>query len=196
MKLSHLLVTDPLYNHPADTIYTEDRQNDIHRLPRPIHLGHKRSHIQLYRRPHQTIQPHYRLPTYTLQIAQLSISSGGLGFYNPSSRALTDLANTYIASWWTVLQGIRTHKDLLPRQLDPALDKLFTLESNLTSVLLQRIHSVIPNVSTIPRESCSQYFLDKLSPTSYKSRLKKVANCFQQYTLYNTFYNDNQDNIH
>ena len=106
------------------------------------------------------------------------------------------MANTYIASWWNVLQGIRTHKDLLPRQLDPALDKLFTLESNLTSVLLQRIHSVIPNVSTIPRESCSQYFLDKLSPTSYKSRLKKVANCFQQYTLYNTFYNDNQENIH
>ena len=59
MKLSHLLVTDPLHNHPADTIYTEDRQIDIHQLPRPIHLGHKRSHIQLYRRPHQTIQPHY-----------------------------------------------------------------------------------------------------------------------------------------
>jgi len=61
---------------------------------------------------------------------------------------------------------------------------------------------VIPNLAsqacppTIPRESCSQYFLDKQPPTSYKSRLKKVANVFQPYTLYNTFYNDNEDNIH
>ena len=112
------------------------------------------------------------------------------------------MVNTYIASWRNVLQGIRTHRDLPPRQLDPALGEFFTLESNPTSVFLQRIHSVIPNLAshacppTIPRESCSQYFLDILSPTSYKSRLKKVANVFHQYTLYNTFYNDNQDNVH
>jgi len=142
------------------------------------------------------------LPTYALQIAQLSISSGGLGFYNPNTRALPDLANNYITSRRHVLQGIRTHRDLPLRQLDPALGELFTLESNPTSVFLQRIHSVIPNLAshacppTTPRESCSQYFLDVLSPTSYKSRLKKKANILHLYTLYNTFYNDNPDDIH
>jgi hypothetical protein len=136
------------------------------------------------------------LPTFALQIAQLNISSGGLGFYSPSNRALTDLANNYIMSRRNVIQGIRTHRDLPPRQLDPALGELFTLESNPTSVFLQRIHNTkfgvtrMPTI-TIPRESCSQYFLDILSPTSYKSRLKKVANIFHQCTLYNTFYNNN-----
>ena len=62
---------------------------------------------------------------------------------------------------------------------------------------------MIPNLAshacppTNPRESCSQYFLDVLSPTSYKSRLKKKANILHLYTLYNTFYkNDNPDDIH
>ena len=88
------------------------------RLPRPIHLGHKRSHIQFYCEPNQLS---HHMPTHALQIAQLSISNGGLGFYNPSSRALTDLANTYIVSRRNVLQGIRTHKDLPLWQLYSSL---------------------------------------------------------------------------
>ena len=197
MKLSHLLVTDALHNLPEEAIYTDELIFTDYQGPFTTAINDVISNFIADLVNHPT-----SLPTYALMIAQLSISSGGLGFYNPSNRALTDLANNYIVSRRNVLHGIRTHRDLPLRQLDPALGELFTLESNSSSVFLQRIHSVIPNLAshacppTIPREGCSQYFLDVLSPTSYKSRLKKVANNLHLSTLYNTFYNDNQDDIH
>jgi hypothetical protein len=134
MKLSHLLVTEALHNLDADTIYTGEMIFTDYQGPFTIHLGHKRSHIQLNRRPHQL------------------------------SNHITDLHTPDSST-----QYLQRRPWILSHAHQPSPGK------------------VAANTSST---------LDKLSPTSYKSRLKKVANGIQQYTLNNTFYNENQDVIH
>jgi hypothetical protein len=107
LSLSHLLITNTLHNLDANTIYTDEMIFTGYQGPFTTSINKVKSNFiaDLTNYPDT-------LPTYALQIAQLSISNRGLGFYNPSSRALTDLVNNYIVSRRNVIQGIRTHKDL------------------------------------------------------------------------------------
>jgi hypothetical protein len=92
-KLSHLLITEALHNLDANTIYTDEMIFTDYQGPFTTAINEVISNFIADRTSYPVI-----LPTYALQIAQLSTSNGGLGFYNPSSRALTDLVNNYIVS--------------------------------------------------------------------------------------------------
>lgn len=89
------------------------------------------------------------LPQHSQRIAQIDLKHGGLGMYDPQTRALKDLAINIQTTSRNAIRGIITHPHLPPRTLDPTTSELFSIDTNPNSSFLQRFHSILPNLASI-----------------------------------------------
>jgi hypothetical protein len=191
-KIPHLLLTDVLYN-----LDTNDSTQPFTSWNGPLVQATNQIVRSFLNNLYNT-----DLPNHSLLIAQLDISKGGLGCLDTSARAIPDFVLNFTKTRRNATTGIRTHRDLPPRLSHTTLADLYDSSLNPESTILKRFHSLIPNLAsiacppTIPRTELSQYFLDRLSPTSARSRLKKHISHQRLNELYTTVNNDHPKSLH
>ena len=89
------------------------------------------------------------LPVHALNIAQLTIGSGGLSILNASARAVPDFALTMAKAMRCASAGFRFSVDLQPHRLDPTLTNLFLPAQNPKLVYLQRFELLLPSIAAV-----------------------------------------------
>ena len=140
-KIPHLLLTDALHNLD---IITLDTNTPFTRYNGPL-TSAINDIISNFLSKLLNLES---LPEYSRRrISQLDLKNGGLGMYDPQSRALVDLALNIQTTSRNAIRGIITHPHLPPTKLDITI----------------RFHSILPNLAsiacppTIPQDQLCQY---------------------------------------
>ena len=142
------------------------------------------------------------LPPHSLQIAQLDITRGGLGCWDPAARAIPDFVLNFTKTRRNAITGITTHKSLPPQRLHHTISDLYQIETNPNSTILKRFHNLVPNMASIvcppsiPRPDLCDYFLTTLSPTSARSRIKKIVAHQKLNDIYDSVSITDPDSLH
>ena len=142
------------------------------------------------------------LPHYSLLIAQLSVSLGGLGLLCPRSRAAPDFLITFTTAIRHATTGINLSRHLEPFKLHPTISDLFSLPHNPDSLILKRYHCLLPHIAqaacppTTPRTDLADYFLTTLSPHSARGRIKKHSMINIKNELLNHVYESHFEHFH
>ena len=192
-KLPHLLLTDVLYNHDPN-----DTSQDFNHWNGPLTTAINNIIINFL----QILFNIDTLPPHSLQIAQLDVTNGGLGCWDPSARAIPDFVLNFNKTRRHAIRGITTHRNLPPQQLHQTIIDLYTIDTNPNSKILKRFYNLLPNIAstacppTIPRTDLCDYFLTTLSPTSARSRIKKMVAHHKLYDIYETFYTTDRQSLH
>jgi len=119
------------------------------------------------------------IPTYSLLIAHLNTNKGGLGFLNASIRAAPDFVLNTMLCKRRALHGFRINSDIQPILPHPSISELFSINSNSSSLVLQRYQALLPHIAPLGcPPSCSAAeltttFENYTSLHSARSRLKK-----------------------
>jgi hypothetical protein len=139
-KLPHLLQTDVLYNYNPN----ETNKNFTH-WDGPLTNAINKIISNFLKTTFNTDT----LPHHSLQTAQLDITHGGLGMWDPGARAIPDFVLNFTKTWRSATKGISTHKRLPPLQLHTSIRNLFTIDNNPNSIILKQSHSLLPNMASI-----------------------------------------------
>ena len=148
------------------------------------------------------------LPHHALLIALLSLNAGriGLGILDPPIRAIPDfmLTFTFTASTRHATNGIYLIKHLNNVHLHPTIAALYSTTNNPHSLILKRLHHILPNPkhryiilpTNHPPRDLTQYFLTLLSPHSALGRLKKHSTAIVTAELYNHVFEHENEHFH
>ena len=148
------------------------------------------------------LNTHDDLPDYATHIAQLPISAGGLGLLCPRLRAAPDFVLTMTTVCRRATTGFYFHRSLAPHTLHPSLRSLFTIESNPSSLFLQRLHRLLPHFAriatapTTPSTSRIETFLTSTSPKSARDRIKKYCTSFIHNATHHEFARSATEHLH
>lgn len=142
------------------------------------------------------------LPDYSLQIAQLTISTGGLGIINGSQRAIPDFVITMNEAIRGATFGFRFSRDLENFTLCPSVTNLFDIATNPTSDCLRRFHLLAPYVARVgvsdkcPEAERLSHFLHRVSPSSARSRIKKYCATTLRDSLFLSIRDNHPEHLH
>jgi hypothetical protein len=143
------------------------------------------------------------LPHYSLLIAQLSVSLGGLGLLCPRSRAAPDFLITFTTAIRHATTGINLSHHLEPFKLHPTISDLFSLpHNNPDSFILKCYHCLLPHIAqaacppTTPHPDLADYFLTTLSPHSARGCINKHSMLNIKNELLNHVYESHFEHFH
>jgi hypothetical protein len=148
------------------------------------------------------LNTHDDLPDYATHIAQLPLSAGGLGLLCPRLRAAPDFVLTMTTVYRRATTGFYFYRSLAPHTLHPSLRSLFTIESNPSSLFLQRLHRLVPHFAriatapTTPSTSRLTTFLTSTSPKSARDRIKKYCTTFLHHATHHEFARSATEHLH
>ena len=173
-KLPHLLDSDVMHNYP--TIYTLN--NNWFNWAGDLTFGIDRL-IDRFLHSILDISDDEYIPTYSILIAHLNTSKGGLGFLNASIRAAPDFVLNTMLCKGRALHGLRINSDIQPILPHPSILDLFSLTSNSSSLVLQQYQALLPHIAPLscppscPAAEVTTTFENYTSLHSARSRLKK-----------------------
>ncbi len=120
----------------------------------------------------------------------------------PRLRAAPNFVLTMTLVYRHATFGFRLHKDLYPHVLHPSLSALFTLTSNPSSLILQRLHCLLPHIASVgcspttPHSSCIQAFLTSVSPNSARDRIKAYCTTYLNNATHHEFCTHALEHLH
>jgi hypothetical protein len=142
------------------------------------------------------------LPDYTTLISQIGISAGSLGLLCPQLRAAPNFVLTMTLVCRHATLGFRLHKDLHLHILHPSLSALFMIISNPSSLILQRLHCLLPHIASVgclpatPQSTCVQAFLTSISPNSARDRIKMYCTAYLNNATHHEFCTHAPEHLH
>jgi hypothetical protein len=98
--------------------------------------------------------------------------------------------------------GFHLHKDLHPHILHPSLSALFMLTSNPYSLLLQRLHCLLPHIASVgyspttPHSTWVHAFLTSVSPNSACNRIKTYCTTYLNNATHHEFCTHAPEHLH
>ncbi len=120
----------------------------------------------------------------------------------PRLRAAPDFVLTMTSACRRATLGFRLHKDLHPHVLHPSLNALFMLTSNPSSLILQRLHCLLPHIASVgcspttPHSSCVQAFLPSISPNSACDRIRTYCTTYLNNATHHEFCTHAPEHLH
>ena len=193
-KIPHLLSSDIMYHLPHD-----DQNPPWEHWNGP--LTRTTDHI-ITSFLSSLLNTHDDFPDYATHIAQLPLSAGGLGLLCPRLRAAPDFVLTMTTVCRRATTGFYFHRSLAPHTLHPSLRSLFTIETNPSSLFLQRLHCLLPHFAriatapTTPSHSRLSSFLTSTSPKSARDRIKKYCTTFLHNATHHEFARSATEHLH
>ncbi len=192
-KIPHLLSSDVLYHLPTDNPNPpwEEWNGPLTNATDKI--------VQSFL---QTLLNVQHLPDYATLISQLGISAGGLGLLCPQLCIAPNFVLTMTLVCRHAILGFRLHKDLHPHILHPFLSTLITITSNLSSLILQRLHCLLPHIASIgcspatPQSRCVQAFLTSNSPNNACNRIKTYCTTYLNNATHHKFCTRAPEHLH
>ena len=192
-KIPHLLSSDIMYHLPHDD---PDPQWEAWNGPLT------RTTDDMIKSFLSTLLEIDDVPDYSIHISQLSLSAGGLGILCPRLRAAPDFVLTMASVCRHAQTGFSFHRSLVPHTLHTSLRDLFTLDSNPTSIFLQRFHCLLPHFASIatapttPQGSRVAALINSTSPKSARDRINKYTTSYLHNATHQEFATHAPDHLH
>jgi hypothetical protein len=192
-KIPYLLSSDVLYHLPTDNPNSpwEEWNGPLANATDEI--------LQSFLQMLLNVQ---HLPDYATLISQLGISASGLGLLCPRLHAAPVFVLTMTLVCRRATLGFCHHKDLHPHILQPSLSALFTITSKPSSLILQRLHCLLPHIASIgcspatPQSTCIQAFVTSVSPNSSHDRIKMYCTTYLNNATHHEFCTHAPEHLH
>jgi hypothetical protein len=152
--------------------------------------------------PTDILQQDGELPTYSMLIAHLNTSRGGLGLLNASNKAAPNFVISMMTCRQCILQGFQINKDTKPINLHYSIADLFDRNKNPTSDCLTQYFQLLPYIAPICHPSkCTEnkhihVFELQISQHSSRGRLKIHCGNILTGQLYNLMATQAPEHLH